>query len=322
MNNKIIIVAGDPNSINSEIIYKAWKKIDNKIKKRLYLIANYDLFNKQYRKLKYKINIIKINDIRNNIISTNLKIIDIPVNFNNPFKVSFNSSSKYVLKSLDLAHYLAKNNRVKAIINCPVNKNLIKVSKKIGVTEYFASKCKIKKSSEVMLIHNKKFSVVPLTTHLNVKNISKNITSGLIFKKLMTLNNEFKKVFKIKPKIGVLGLNPHNGELDMRSEEVQKIIPALFKLKKAGLNVHGPLVADTAFINNYKKYNVIVGMYHDQVLTPFKTLFHFDAINITLGLNYLRVSPDHGPAIDLIGKNKANYLSLIQCIKFVNNINQ
>ena len=322
MNNKIIIIAGDPNSINSEIIYKAWKKIDNKIKKRLYLIANYDLLNEQYKKLKYKINIIRIKDIRDNIISTNLKIIDIPINFKNPFKVSFNASSKYVLKSLDLAHYLVKNNRAKAIINCPINKNLIKFSKKIGVTEYFASKCKIKRSSEVMLIHNKKFSVVPLTTHINVKNISKNITSDLIIKKLMTLNNEFKKVFKVRPKIGVLGLNPHNGELDRKSEEIKIIIPALSKLKKAGLNVHGPLVADTIFLSNYKKYNVIVGMYHDQVLTPFKTLFHFDAINITLGLNYLRISPDHGPAVDLIGKNKANYASLLQCINFIKNKNQ
>jgi len=322
MNNKIIIVAGDPNSINSEIIYKTWKKIDNKIKKKLYLIANYNLICKQYRKLKYKTNIIKINNIEDNIISSNLKIIDIPINFKNPFKVGLKASSKYVLKSLDLAHTLAKNKKVKGIINCPINKNLIKVSKKIGVTEFFAYKCKIKNSSEVMLIHNKKFSVVPLTTHLSIKNIPKNITSKLIIKKLMSLNKGFKKVFKIKPKIGVLGLNPHNAELNEKSEEVKEIIPAISKLKKAGLNVYGPLVADTTFVNNYKKYNVIVGMYHDQVLAPFKTLFHFDAINITLGLNYLRVSPDHGPAIDLIGKNKANYLSLFQCIKFINNKNR
>ena len=121
MNNKIIIVAGDPNSINSEIIYKAWKKIDNKIKKRLYLIANYNLICKQYRKLDYKVNIIKINDIKDNIISTDLKIIDIPINFKNPFKVSFSESSKYVIKSLNLAHSLAMNKAIKAIINCPIN---------------------------------------------------------------------------------------------------------------------------------------------------------------------------------------------------------
>ena len=320
MSNKIIIIAGDPNSINSEIIYKAWKKINIKIKRKLYLIANYNLICKQFRKLNYKINAIKINDIEDNIISTNLKIIDIPIDFKNPFKVNFKKSSKYVLQSLNLAHSLAKKKKVKAIINCPIDKNLIKISKKIGVTEFLASKCKIKNSSEVMLIHNKKFSVVPLTTHLNIKNISKSITSELIIKKLMSLNKEFKKVFKIRPKIGVLGLNPHNAELNKNSEEIKEIIPAISKLKARGLSIYGPLVADTTFVNNYKKYNVIVGMYHDQVLTPFKTLFHFNAINITLGLDYLRVSPDHGPAVDLIGKNKASYLSLLQCIKFINNI--
>tara|TARA_B100001250_G_scaffold168850_1_gene145467 strand:+ start:890 stop:1858 length:969 start_codon:yes stop_codon:yes gene_type:complete len=322
MNNKIIIIGGDPNSINSEIIYKAWKKLDSKIKKKLYLIANYNLIYKQYRRLNHKINIIKINNIEDNIVSTSLKIIDIPINFKNPFKVNFKESSKYVLKSLNLAHSLAKKKEVKGIINCPIDKSLIKISKKIGVTEFLASKCKIKNSSEVMLIHNKKLSVMPLTTHLNIKNIAKSITSNLIIRKLTTLDREFRKIFKIKPKIGVLGLNPHNGELNNKSEEVRKIIPAILKLKKKGLSINGPLVADTTFINNYKKYNVIVGMYHDQVLAPFKTLFHFDAINITLGLNYLRVSPDHGTAIDLIGKNKANYSSLFQCIKFIQNINR
>ena len=317
MSNKIIIVAGDPNSINSEIIYKAFKKIDSKTKKRLYLIGSFDLICKQFKKLRYKSKIIKIKNIEDNIISTKLKIIDIPINFKNPFKINFKTSSKYVLKSLNLAHSLAERKKVKGIINCPIDKNLLKVSKKIGVTEFLASKCKIKNSTEVMLIHNKRFSVVPLTTHLDIKNIAKKITSKLIVRKLKSLNKEFKKIFKIKPKIGVLGLNPHNSELKRKSEEVKIIIPAISKLKKFGLNIYGPLVADTLFVNNYKKYDVVVGMYHDQVLTPFKTLFHFDAINITLGLGYLRVSPDHGTAIDLIGKNKANYLSLIQCIKFI-----
>jgi len=89
-------------------------------------------------------------------------------------------------------------------------------------------------------------------------------------------------------------------------------------LKRKGVNITGPLVADTLFIEDYKKYDVIVGMFHDQVITPFKTLFKFNAINVTLGLNYLRVSPDHGVAENLIGKNKANSTSLINCINFVN----
>ena len=97
-------------------------------------------------------------------------------------------------------------------------------------------------------------------------------------------------------------------------------MPAIKRLKTRGIKISGPFVADTLFINNYKKFDVIIGMYHDQVLAPFKTLFQYDAFNLTLGLNYIRVSPDHGTAKDLIGKNKANSLSLIQCIKFLNNL--
>ena len=89
------------------------------------------------------------------------------------------------------------------------------------------------------------------------------------------------------------------------------------RLKSKNVNIKGPFPADTIFINDYKKFDVIVGMYHDQVLAPFKTLFKFDAINLTLGLKYLRLSPDHGVAKDLIGKNKANPQSLINCINFL-----
>ena len=170
------------------------------------------------------------------------------------------------------------------------------------------------------MIYNKELSVVPLTTHIKIKQISSKISSKLIIKKIKTLNKYYKKLFKIKPKIGVLGLNPHNNEFEKDSEEVKYIIPAISNLKKQKINVEGPLVADTVFINNYKKFNVIFGMYHDQVLGPFKTLFKFDAINITLGLKYLRMSPDHGPAVDLIKKNKADYSSLDKCLKLLNNL--
>ena len=124
--------------------------------------------------------------------------------------------------------------------------------------------------------------------------------------------------FKRKPKIGILGLNPHNAEMRKNSEEKKIIIPAISKLRKLGFLIKGPLVADTVFIKDFKNYDILIGMYHDQVLTPFKTIFTFDAINITLGLKYLRVSPDHGVAKNLILKNKANPLSLIKCIEFVN----
>ena len=116
----------------------------------------------------------------------------------------------------------------------------------------------------------------------------------------------------------MLGLNPHNSELRKSSEEIKIIIPAIKELKRKNVKIYGPLVPDTTFIKDFKKYDIILGMYHDQVLTPFKTIFKFDAINVTLGLKYLRVSPDHGTAINLIGKNKANPISLLKCINFIN----
>ena len=321
MKKKIIIIAGDPNSINSEIISKIWKIISPSVKKKIYLIANFNLINKQFKRIKSKTSIVKVKQIKENSVTKKLKIIDIPLNFKNPFKVSLKNSKKYIIECFNLAHKLAENNEVGGLINCPINKKLLHKSKKIGVTEFLASKCKINNGSEVMLIHNKKLSVVPLTTHINIKNVSKKININLIIKKMTTLRKDFKKLFNKSPKIGVLGLNPHNAELASNSEEMKIINPAISRLKKKGFYIKGPLSADTLFINNYKKYDVIVGMYHDQVLTPFKSLFHFDAINITLGLNYLRVSPDHGPAKDIMNKNKANPLSLLKCVKFINSLN-
>ena len=112
-------------------------------------------------------------------------------------------------------------------------------------------------------------------------------------------------------------MNPHNSEFSNKSEEKKIIIPAINELKNKRLNVFGPVPADTVFSNRKKySYDVILGMYHDQVLAPFKALYGYDAINITLGLPYLRVSPDHGTAKDLMGLNKANCYSLLECIKF------
>jgi 4-hydroxy-L-threonine phosphate dehydrogenase PdxA len=320
MNNKILIICGDPNSINSEIIFKTWIKLNRNQKRNICLIGNYELLLDQFLKLKFKVKIIKVNNLDAKITSQFIKILDIPLKFKNPFKVSLQSAKEYISQSLNLAHQLALNKKVKGIINCPVNKDLINSSRKIGVTELLASKCKITDNSEVMMIHNAKLSVVPITTHIKIKNISKNISANLIIKKIITLNKDFKKLFRKKPKIGILGLNPHNSELVKDAEENVKILPAILSLRKKGIDIQGPIVPDTAFVNIDKKMDVIVGMYHDQVLSPYKALFKYDAINLTLGLKYVRVSPDHGPAVDIICKNKANYTSLLKCVNFISNL--
>lgn len=317
ISKKIILIGGDPNSINSEIIYKSWRKLERSIRNKIYIIANYELLKKQFSKLNYRTKLNKIKDLNQACNENEINIINVDLNFKKPFNVEKKAASSYLLNCLNLAHKLALKKEIAGLVNCPVDKGLL-LKKKIGVTEYLANKCKIKNNSEVMMIHNKKLSICPITTHLDLKDVPKNIKSKKIVLKIKTIQKCFKKLFKKNAKIGVLGLNPHNAELRKNSEEVDEIIPAIKNLKKLGYKVFGPLVSDTIFINNYRKYDVIVGMYHDQVLTPFKSIFKFEAINLTLGLEYLRVSPDHGVAKDIIKKNKANFQSLLECIKFIN----
>ena len=201
-------------------------------------------------------------------------------------------------------------------VNGPISKKTFLKNKYNGITEYLADKTNSKKIA--MVIYNKKLSVCPLTTHLPIKYVSKKINASEIINKVKLIHNFWKDKFNMKVKIGITGLNPHCESIDSFSEDKSIILPVIKRLKKLKYNVEGPLSADTIFLkNNRKNFDLIIGMYHDQVLTPIKTLFEYDAINITIGLPFLRVSPDHGPNESMLGKNKSNYLSLLNSIKFL-----
>ena len=318
MNQLIPIIAGEPNSINSEIIAKAWKK--KKKFKNIFVIGNYSILNKQMLKLGIKIPLAKINSFKEFKKIDKLFVLDVPLKFKSEFSINPSDAKIYILKCFDIAHNLALKKRIKGFINAPIDKKIFN-EKYLGVTEYLSEK-NMCKNKEVMMIHNKKLSVVPLTTHIEIKNVTSKITFNLIKSKIITLNKFYFKIFNKKPKIAILGLNPHNSENRDNSIENKIIKPALIKLKKIKIDIKGPFPADTAF-NRQKTntYDVIVGMYHDQVLAPFKALYGYDAINITLGLKYLRLSPDHGTAQDIIGLNKGNPESLESAINFLNRIN-
>ncbi|MDC1096496.1 4-hydroxythreonine-4-phosphate dehydrogenase PdxA [Pelagibacteraceae bacterium] len=315
MKKIVAIVAGEPNSINSEIIAKVLrlKKKNNKI--IFFVIGNFLLLKSQLKQINIKIRLNKINNLSEINENIDMNILDIPLIQSSIFSVDNKFTSKYVLLCLDKANHLALNNKIVGFINCAIDKRKTFNNRFLGVTEYLSKKNKLNKS-EVMMIYNKELSVVPITTHIKVRNISKNISKKIIIKKLNTLNNYYFKILKKKPIIAVLGLNPHNDENRKNSEERKFIIPAI-KASKKKLKIIGPFPADTIF-STQKKYNydVIVGMYHDQVLAPFKAKYGYDAINITLGLKYIRISPDHGTASDIIGLNKADPTSLLNCLNF------
>ena len=317
MNYKpIIVVAGEPNSIFFELFFKVIKK---KINSPIILIASKQLISKQAKILKKKITFSITNElevIKNKYNLKKINLIDVDFNQSTAFSKITSKSNNYITKCFDIAIKLLKNNVSDKFINGPISKKTFLKKKYNGITEYLANKTNTKKFA--MLIYNKKLSVCPLTTHLPVKYISKRINKIEIINKVKLIDNFWKKNFGQKAKIGVTGLNPHCESIDKFNEDKSIIFPTIKKLKNLRYNVDGPLAADTVFLKkNRKKFNLIIGMYHDQVLTPMKTLFEYNAINVTIGLPFLRVSPDHGPNETMLGKNKSNYLSLLNSIKFL-----
>jgi len=312
----IIIVAGEPNSIFFELFFKVIKK---KIKSPIILIASKKLILKQAKVLRAKIkfnitNEFKITKKKNNLKKINL--IDVNFNQSLAFEKITTKSNDYLNSCFDIAIRLLKNKISNKFINGPISKKNFLKKKFNGITEYLANRTNTKKFA--MIIYNKKLSVCPLTTHLPIKYVNKKINKLEIINKVKLIDNFWKKKFGKQVKIGVTGLNPHCESIDSFNEDQNIILPAIKKLKKLKYNIEGPLAADTIFLkSNRKKFDLIIGMYHDQVLAPIKTLFEYDAINITIGLPFIRVSPDHGPNEAMLGKNKSNYLSLLNSIKFL-----
>ncbi|WP_435117989.1 4-hydroxythreonine-4-phosphate dehydrogenase PdxA [Candidatus Pelagibacter bacterium nBUS_49] len=269
--------------------------------------------------LKKKINLNTISESEILKKANNLKkinLIDINLEQKIAFKKITTKSNDYITNCFDVALKLLKHGISDKLINGPISKKTFLKNKYNGITEYLADKTNTKKFA--MIIYNKSLSVCPLTTHVPIKYVSKMIHNLEIIDKVKLIDNFWKKKFSKNVKIGVTGLNPHCESIDNFNEDISIISPTIKNLKKLKYNIEGPLAADTIFLkNNRKKFDLIIGMYHDQVLTPLKTLFEYDAINITIGLPFIRVSPDHGPNESMLGKNKSNYLSLLNSIKFL-----
>ena len=316
-NNSIIIISGEPNSIFLEIFFKTLKKL--KIRKPLILIASYKLVKLQMVKLKFKKRIKIIN--QNNFLNSKLdnkciNLIDVKYNPSKAFENISSKSNNYIERCFEVGFQIIKKNKIKRLITGPITKKTFLNKKYLGLTEYISKKFNVKKSA--MLIYNKKLSVCPITTHLPLKLVTKNVNKKLIIEKVKIINEFYRTKFHIKPKIAVLGINPHCESIDKINEDEKIIKPTVKYLKKLKYKISGPYPADTIFLKkNIQNFDVILGMYHDQVLTPIKTLFEYDAVNITLGLPFTRISPDHGPNKKMVGRNISNPLSLIRAIEFL-----
>lgn len=267
------------------------------------------------KKLNININLFNLNNIYNisyikdNVINI-INIINNKIIINPGIATYY--GKKYSIKSLKISTDYLINNLIDLLITCPINKKLVYSKNKFpffGHTEYLQY---MMGNNSLMIMIHEKIKIALVTNHIPLKEISFFITKELIINKLLVLHNSLIKDFSItKPKIAVLGLNPHSGDDGLiGNEENIKIKPAIKKLSKLGYSIFGPYPADSFFRNyNYIKFDATLAIYHDQGLIPFKIISNYKGTNFTAGLSYIRVSPEHGVAYDIAGKGIANEYS-------------
>ena len=286
----ISILLTDPDSINELLLLKSYKFLKKCRLKKIYFVGDKNLF----KKIFYKFN-------------DDQKFEFIHIDYNNNCTI-------YLKKTIKVSAELFNNKKISYVINLPLNKKKFFKNQYNGFTEFF-SKTLDNKKDENMLLFNKNFSVCPLTTHIEIKKVESQINKDKLVKTIKNLSYFYKTIIKKKIKIVVLGLNPHASKDLPNNNKDRKVISKVIESLKGKVEIEGPVSADTAFYKTNNK--VYVGMYHDQVLIPFKMKNKFDGLNITIGKKIIRLSPDHGTGKELIKKpHLINNYSFLSCIKF------
>ena len=311
--NPIVVIGGEPQSVFIEILLKSIKRKHLPI----ILISSEDILIKNIKKFNFKTKFNYLNKDLTNLNKNKINLVNINYNkFSFLKKTITTESNNFIDLSFKKALEVINKIKCSGLINGPISKKTFLKGKFKGITEFLAKKTN--SDDPVMLIYNRKLSVCPLTTHLPISKVSGKVKKKLIIDKVKKIYFFYKNILKTSPRIAVTGLNPHCESFDKDNKEKKEIIPAIKYLKKIRINVEGPYSPDTIFLKeNTKRFDVIVGMYHDQVLGPMKTLYGFKAINITIGLPFIRISPDHGPNIQMLGKNKSDPSSLLESIRFL-----
>jgi len=297
---------GDPSGVGPEVIVKALS--DKKISSLAHItvIGDYFVINRVKKELGLKTE-FSLTDLSN-----------VPQN-NFSFGKSLPQYGRASMEYLDRALEAIGRGESDALITAPLNKSSVRLAGYgdfEGHTEYLAQKTAAKDFS--MMFVGKKLKATLVTRHLALKSVPAAIKADNVYRTIMITADSLKRLFGIPdPKIGVAGLNPHAGEGGLfGDEEAKAIIPAIKKASAAVKNIKGPIPADVIFYEALEgRFDAIVTMYHDQALAPFKMLYFKDGVNLTLGLPFIRTSPDHGTAFYIAGKGKADPSSMKEAIR-------
>ena len=318
-NRPVVITCGDPAGVGPEVAVSAWKALKDEIP--LCIIIDPDFLPKNIN-IKILDHAPLLSEVEKNVLTViRHKFAEHSV----PGKPN-PKNAEATIRAVERGVHFIKNGQCSAICTMPISKSILKNGIKFpfpGHTEYLAHLDG--KNTYGMMLVNKYLRVVPATIHIPVKDITKYLTAELIEKTITTTHHELTSRFSIlNPCIWVSGLNPHAGEAGTIGDEEQKlIIPVITKLQSEGYNLIGPISADTMFYRKKRRrFDAAVCMYHDQALIPIKTLDFHTSVNLTIGLSFIRTSPDHGTAFDIAGKNLANPTSTIEAIKLAWNLSK
>ena len=313
---KVGISVGDINGVGIEIILKTFK--DSRMLEFCtpVLFASNKIISAHKKELNIDIQIHGI-DKANKSINNKINLVNVwKDNVTVDFGKETKDGGKYAFLSLQSAVKALKNNDIDVLVTAPINKHNIQSDSFDfkGHTEFLEANLE---GESLMILMTDEIKIGLVTGHIPVQKIAETITSELLIKKVNLLYNSLIQDFAIsKPKIAVLGLNPHCGDNGVIGNEDDEIVrPTLEKIQGEGKLVYGPYSADSFFgSESYKNFDGILAMYHDQGLAPFKTLSFGNGVNFTAGLNKIRTSPDHGTAYEIAGKNVANNNSFKQAL--------
>ena len=317
MKTRLGITIGDSNGIGIEIILKTFK--DNRMLDFCtpVIFGSNEILSQHKKILQiHNVNFNVVRDLKN-LKHNKINLLEVLKN-NADVKIGEKNidGGDNAINSIDCAIDAYKKNKIDALVTAPINKSSIQKNKSdfIGHTEYLQNNFN---GNSLMIMVSEVMKIACLTGHTSLSNVKNYISKENIIENLLILNNSLKKDFgKVKPKIAVLGLNPHAGESGMLgNEEIEIIVPAIDYTKDKGLLVFGPYSADSFFTTrNLSAFDGILAMYHDQGLIPFKTLAFDSGVNFTAGLDIIRTSPVHGTAFEIAGKGLANENSFRQAV--------
>lgn len=312
----IAISMGDPNGIGAEIIMKALQRRDVLDRCTPLVVMPVKLWNfyTQQLGIKLPINVVKQAD------RVQAHRVNVFYEEDRNFQVSFGEADSeagaLAFQSLETAVNLVKNGHAQALVTAPINKFTIQSEHFDfpGHTEYLETRWQ---GNSLMLLIHELLRVAMVTSHVPLQKVPEMISKERLQSKIRELQSSMVRDFGIsRPKIAILGLNPHSGDNGLLGkEENEIIIPLIAEMWAKGDLIFGPFAADSFFQpENLRKFDAVLGMYHDQVLIPFKTMAMWEGVNFTAGLEFVRTSPDHGTGFDIAGKNIADETSMVEAL--------